>query len=50
MKIDDLKPTEVIEIVESEPILDIEIVSEEEARAEKAYKGMVNSVLEKGWQ
>lgn len=43
MKIDDLKPTEVIEIVESEPVL--EIITEQEQRAEKAYEGMINNFL-----
>ncbi|HER2174406.1 TPA: hypothetical protein VJS59_001626 [Streptococcus pyogenes] len=43
MKIDDLKPTEVIEIVENEPVL--EIITEQEQRAEKAYKGMINNAL-----
>ena len=43
MKIDDLKPTEVIEIVENKPVL--EIVTEQEQRADKAYEGMINNAL-----
>jgi len=43
MKLDDLKPTEIIEIVESEPVL--EIITEQEQRTEKAYEGMINNLM-----
>ncbi|MCM3034089.1 hypothetical protein [Niallia sp. MER 6] len=43
MKINDLRSTEVIEIVESEPVL--EIVTEQEQSTDKAYLGMINNAL-----
>jgi hypothetical protein len=46
VKIDDLKHTEVIELVEIEPIL--EIITEQEQRTEKAYKGMIENFYQ-GW-